>query len=102
MLVLLHYLSDPDNVFDVRKNVAMVPMFRETEIESRAAGSSEERQERVVEPQPGGLTPWGEDSGDRGKPYTLPRFDPLSTSPGSMGSARVKMRCGSSSAGDAG
>ena len=24
-------LSDPDNVFDVRKNVAMVPMFRETE-----------------------------------------------------------------------
>ena len=27
-------LSDPDNVFDVRKNVAMVPMFRETEKES--------------------------------------------------------------------
>ena len=26
--------SDPDNVFDVRKNVAMVPIFQETEIES--------------------------------------------------------------------
>ena len=55
-----------------------------------AAVSSEERQERVVEPQPGGLTPVGEDSGDGVKPY-MPRVEPLSTSPGSMASARVKM-----------
>ena len=57
-----------------------------------AAVPSEERQKRVVEPQPGGLTPEGEDSGDGVKPYTMPRFEPLSTSPASMTSARVKMR----------
>ena len=55
-----------------------------------ATASSDERQERVIEPLPGGVTPEREDNGEEVKPYTLPQFEPLSTSSGSMACARVK------------